>query len=156
MAKELFVIDTNTIVNFFSKVFEECNSNIGFKSIGPYTASRINDALQLRECNTLISVPSIVFIEIYKNWLRCEKEFAHRFRYEVFEPINNSPNMEIRAIDQEVLENLLSIEGCLKDHEMNDKIVVASAITLQCSIMTADSKIREYVKHDSRIPRTIC
>lgn len=96
-----------------------------------------------------MSVPSIVFIEIYEKWLRSE-EFSRKFFYEVFTPLKQSPNVEIRAIDQEVLENLLAVDGCLAKHSLHDKIVVASAITLECPIITFDERIIEFVENGTK------
>lgn len=101
----------------------------------------------------MLSVPSIVFIEIYEKWLK-SGEFSRKFFYEVFIPLKQSPNVEIRAIDQEVLENLLTVDGCLAKHDLHDKIVVASAITLECAIITLDENIIEFVGNGkSKIPK---
>ena len=48
--------------------------------------------LILSETNTKISIPSVVFVEIFEIWLR-EEEFAKKFYYEVFVPIIQSPNI---------------------------------------------------------------
>lgn len=78
-----------------------------------------------------------------------------QFHYEVFDLVERSPNIEIKPVEQEVLENLLNIGGILADHEIHDKIILASAMMLNCSIITTDPKIREYVESNGVIPAVI-
>lgn len=80
---------------------------------------------------------------------------AAKFHYEVFNQLSQSVNVEIKPLDQEVLENLLRIGGVLADHEIHDKIILASAMMLNCSIITTDAKIREYVDATHIIPSVI-
>ena len=152
MEKIRYVIDTNGLISFFAGVFDDAPGFDGSPSISQKARNAIQEAVYSLDGGVLLSVPSIVFIEIYEKWLR-PGEFFRKFFYEVFTPLKQSPNVEIRAIDQEVLENLLTVDGCLAGHDLHDKIVVASAITLECSIITVDPKIIEFVgKGDSRIP----
>ncbi len=155
MEKIRYVIDTNGLISFFAGVFED---TLGFDeslSISQKARNAIQEAVYSLEGGVLLSVPSIVFIEIYEKWLR-SGEFFRKFFYEVFTPLKQSPNVEIRAIDQEVLENLLTVDGCLSEHDLHDKLVVASAITLECPIITADRKIIEFVGYgDSKIPKVV-
>ncbi|MDM8525467.1 hypothetical protein QUF80_19030 [Desulfococcaceae bacterium HSG8] len=144
MEKTLYVIDTNGLISFFSRVFDDTPKFDGAPPISRRARNIIQEAVSPSEGRVLLSVPSIVFIEIYEKWLRSE-EFFRKFFYEVFTPLKQSPNVEIRAIDHEVLENLLKIDGCLAKHDLHDKIVVASAMTLECSIITVDHKIIEFV-----------
>jgi PIN domain nuclease of toxin-antitoxin system len=153
MDKKRYVIDTNGLISFFSRVFEDAPGFDGAPPISQRTRSAIELAVSPYEGGVLLSVPSTVFIEIYEKWLRSE-EFLRKFFYEVFTPLKQSPNVEIRAIDQEVLENLLTVDGCLAEHDLHDKIVVASAMTLECSIITFDQKIIEFVgNRESKIPK---
>lgn len=153
MGKKRYVIDTNGLISFFAGVFEDASGFDGAPSLSQKTKNTIKKAVSPIEGGVLLSVPSIVFIEIYEKWLRSE-EFFRKFFYEVFIPLKQSPNVEIRAIDQEVLENLLTVDGCLAEHDLHDKIVVASAMTLECSIITVDPKIIEFVENGERkIPR---
>jgi len=155
MEKIRYVIDTNGLISFFAEVFKD---TLGFDE-SPSISQKARDAIQVAvyslDGGVLLSVPSIVFIEIYEKWLR-SGEFFRKFFYEVFTPLKQSPNVEIRAIDQEVLENLLAVDGCLAKHDLHDKIVVASAITLECSIITVDHKIIEFVGSGERkIPNVL-
>ncbi len=153
MEKTRYVIDTNGLVAFFTDVFEDKIRVDESQMISKRVKNIIQEAVYSSESGVLLSVPSIVFVEIYKKWLR-SSEFARRFFYEVFTPLKQSPNVEIRALDQEVLENLLAIDGCLAKHDLHDKIVVASAMTLECAIITVDRKIIKFVGNGERkIPK---
>lgn len=152
MEKIRYVIDTNGLLSFFAGVFEDTHGFDESPLISQKARNAIQEAVYSLEGGVLLSVPSIVFIEIYEKWLR-SGEFFRKFFYEVFTPLKQSPNVEIRAIDQEVLENLLAVDGCLAKHDLHDKIVVASAITLECPIITIDHKIIEFVgTGDTKIP----
>lgn len=144
MGKTRYVIDTNGLISFFVDVFEDAPEFDDSPSISQKARNLVQQAVSPIEGEVLLSVPSIVFIEIYEKWLSAG-EFFRKFFYEVFTPLRQSPNVEIRAIDQEVLENLLTVDGCLAEHDLHDKIVVASAITLECKIITLDQKIVEFV-----------
>ena len=51
---------------------------------------------------------------------------------------------------------MLAVDGCLAEHDLHDKIVVASALTLECSIITFDQKIIEFVGEEGKnIPKVI-
>jgi len=155
MEKKRYVIDTNGLLSFFSEVFEGAPEFDGAPSISTTARTAIEEAVYSVEGGVLLSVPSIVFVEIYEKWLR-SGEFFRRFFYEVFTPLKQSPNVEIRAIDQEVLENLLAVDGCLAEHDLHDKIIVASAITLECPIITVDHKIIEFVETgNGKIPAVL-
>lgn len=155
MEKIRYVIDTSGLISFFAGVFEDIPGFDESSSISQKAGDAIQKAIYSFEGRVLLSVPSIVFIEIYEKWLR-SGEFYREFFYEVFTPLKQSPNVEIRAIDQEVLENLLTVDGCLAEHDLHDKIVVASAITLECPIITVDRKIIEFVGSGERkIPNVL-
>ena len=88
---ELFVIDTNTIIRYFHEVFHED------MKVSSRILTIVQTALSPYEGNIKISIPSIVFVEIFEKWLRNE-EFSKKFYYEVFLPIKESPNIEIKPI----------------------------------------------------------
>jgi predicted nucleic acid-binding protein len=144
----LYVIDTNGIIGYFDHVFE-APANLSMS-----TRSLIERALSTSPQEVKLSIPSIVFVEIFEKWLDCE-EMAAKFHYEVFNLLARSPNIEIKPVEQEVLENMLEIRGTLADHEIHDKIILASAMMLNCSIITTDPKIREYVEVNGVIPSVI-
>ncbi|MCI5130469.1 MAG: type II toxin-antitoxin system VapC family toxin [Candidatus Electrothrix sp. EH2] len=149
------MIDTNGLISFFAEVFCDAPNFDRAPEISQKTRNSVQEAVSSLESKVLLSVPSIVFIEIYEKWLRSE-EFTRKFFYEIYTPLKQSPNVEIRAIDQEILENLLIVNGCLAKHDLHDKVVVASAITLECPIITFDERIIEFVENETRIiPKVI-
>ena len=155
MEKTRYVIDTNGIIAFFTSVFENVITVDESQKLSRQVRSTIREAIYSKESSVLLSVPSIIFIEIYKKWLHSD-EFKKKFFCEVFIPLKESPNVEIRAIDQEVLENLIDVDGILSRHDMNDKIVVASAMTLECALITVDRKIIRFVgKGKGKIPKVL-
>ncbi len=155
MVKKRYVIDTNGIITFYDEVFIKSPLHGRSGSMSTNTRTVIQEAINPFEGGVLLSVPSIVFIEIYEKWLRSE-EFFREFYFDVFIQLKESPNVEIRSLDQEVLENLLTVDGCLAQHDLHDKIVVASAITLECPIITSDHKIIEFVGNGERkIPKVL-
>ena len=129
-----YVVDTNSLIYYFSDVFGQGNF------LTKNTNSILEQAFVSSTSNILLSIPSIVFVEIYEKFLVSE-ELMLRFYYEVFLTIKNAPNMEIRPLDKEVLENIVQIRGVLENHDLHDKIIVASAIVLECPIITTDGAI---------------
>jgi hypothetical protein len=155
MGKIRYVIDTNGIISFFSEVFKNQPKFDGAPQISKKTRNVIREAVYSPEGRVLLSVPAIIFIEIYEKWLRSE-EFLRQFFYEIFVPLKQAPNVEIRAMDKEILENLITVDGCLKGHDLHDKIIVASAITLECPIITVDPIIIEFVGNgEGKIPKVL-
>lgn len=144
----LYVIDTNGIIGYFNQVFEE-PSNLSGRA-----RRLIQQALSASPQEVKLSVPSVVFVEIFEKWLDSE-EMAAKFHYDVFKLVAQSPNIEIKPLEQEVLENMIKIGGTLADHEVHDKIILASAMMLNCSIITTDQKIREFVECNRVIPSVI-
>jgi PIN domain nuclease of toxin-antitoxin system len=141
----LYVIDTNCIIAYFYGVF--CDE----RRLSSQAMKIIQIAFCQQEGEIKISIPSIVFVEIFERWFR-DEEFARKFYYEVYMPIAESPNMEIKPIDQEVLQALLTIKGNLANHDLHDKIILASAIMLGCKLMTTDDEIISYVDTTHIIP----
>jgi PIN domain nuclease of toxin-antitoxin system len=153
MEKKRYVIDTNGLISFFAGIFDNASEFRCPPLLSRKARETIQEAVSPLEGRVLLSVPSIVFIEIYEKGLR-SGEFSRKFYYEVFIPLKQSPNVEIRAIDQEVLENLSFVGGCLAKHDLHDKIIVASAMTLECPIITFDQRIAEFVENSGRkIPK---
>ena len=145
---KLFVSDTNALISYFHEVFK-VRHNFSDKAMQIFDCalSTSNDKIKL-------SIPSVVFIEIFEKWFLTE-EFVKKFFYEVFTPLIESPNIEIKPIEKEVLENLINIRGSLANHEINDKIILASAMMLNCPLITNDQSIIDYVNENSVIPSII-
>lgn len=140
-----YVIDTNSLIFYFNKIFGEPDK------LSAKTRLLIERALSSSEGDIKLSIPAVVLVEIFEKWIRTE-EFAAKFHYEVFSLISQSPNIEIKPIEREVLGNLLKIGGELRNHDLHDKIILASAMMLECPLITTDNKIIEYVEKYHVIP----
>ncbi|MFC2122103.1 PIN domain-containing protein [Bacteroidota bacterium] len=141
----IFVTDTSSLVSYFYTIF-------GAKQIlSPKARRIIEEALQSSNSNIKLSIPSVVFIEIYDKWF-VREEAARKLKYEFYEVIKQSPNVEIKPIEQEVLNNVLMIGDELTSHDIHDKIILASAIMLQCPLITTDTKLIDYIEKHKPIP----
>lgn len=145
--KTRFVIDTTALISYFGTVFNR-DSKISQTGLG-----LIRQAFQ-EEGRVLLIIPSIVFVEIFDKWIRNE-EFQAKIRSEVFEPIKQSPNIEIRPIDKEVLENFIILTDADIRLENHDRLILASAVALNAPLITSDRKIRKFVAKHGVIPRII-
>lgn len=144
----IYVADTDSIIRYFHRVFGVA------QKLSTRARSLIDSALMSSPSPVKLSIPSIVFLEIFEKWF-ADEEMAMKLRYEVYETIMKSPNIEIKPIEQEVLENLLRIGDNLSNHDINDKLIVASAMMLRCPIITTDPEIIKYVKSSRIIPSVI-
>ncbi len=149
--RNLYVIDTCCLIAFFDSIFRYAPDYDGSAELSPKTKTIINQAIISETTDIRLSVPSVVFIEIYEKWLGTE-EFSKIFFYEVYSVLKQSVNIEIRPIDREVLENLIAINGILKNHDLHDKIVLASAIALESPLITTDTDVIDYVSEHKVIP----
>ena len=149
--RKLYVIDTCCLIAFFDEIFQFAPNYEGSQELSSKTKTIITQAIFSETTDIRLSIPSIVFIEIYEKWLRSE-EFSRRFFYEVFSVLKQSDNIEIRPIDREVLEALIDIDGILKNHDLHDKIVLASAIILESFLITTDTDVIDYVFERKPIP----
>ncbi|MDP3029035.1 MAG: PIN domain-containing protein [Deltaproteobacteria bacterium] len=149
--RKLYVIDTCCLIAFFDDVFNYAPDYEGSLELSSKTKTIISQAVLSETTDIRLSIPSVVFIEIYEKWLRTE-EFSRRFFYEVYSVLKQSENIEIRPIDREVLEKLIKIDGILKNHDLHDKIVLASAITLESPLITTDTDVINYVSKRKVIP----
>lgn len=145
---KIYVIDTNALIYYYGCLFDQ-EPRLSKKAM-----SIISIALDSKANQVRLSIPSIVFVEIFRKWLR-KPEFARRFYYDVFVRCRESPNIEIRPIEREILENLALIRGSLSNHEIHDKIILASAMTLNCPLITLDGAIANFVDETGVIPTTI-
>ena len=94
----LFVIDTCALIDYFNNVFGVD------RTLSQRACRLIEQALTDAPSYVKLSIPSVVFIEIFEKWLTNE-EFTAKFRYEVFERIVNSPNVEINVMVRRILNN---------------------------------------------------
>ena len=147
MSKQFVVIDTTALISCFSTIFKQ-QSQISEDAI-----NLIQHAFQ-SDSDILLSIPSIVFVEIFDKWV-VDDEFRAMFVSEVLEVVSQCPNIEIKPIDEEVLQMFISLSDSVVNLENHDKIILASAMALQWPLITSDSKIIKYVKKYKVIPTII-
>ncbi len=144
----LYVCDTTAVIEYFDDVFERgCR-------LSPNGRAIIAEALCSTPGDVRLSIPAVVFVEVFDKWCRAE-EFSRKFWYEVYQTLKESPNVEFKPIDQEVVESVLEIGGNLARHEIHDKIVLACAITLKCRLITSDREIGRYNMTHRVIPAVV-
>jgi len=146
-----YVCDTCSLISYFDTIFEPLGAGI---SLSNSARAIIDEAISPTFDNIKLSIPSVVFFEIFDKWLLTE-ENTRKFFYDAFSKLRNSPNVEIKPIERGVMEKLVTIEDELFRHEIYDKIVVASAIELECPLLTTDTIIIEYNKKRGRIPKIL-
>ena len=143
-----YVIDTCSLISYFNRVFEDS------QKLSTRAQRIIGRAFHSFPEDVKLSIPAVVFVEIFEKWITTN-EFAAKFHYEVFQLVVQSPNIEIKPIEREVLDNLLLIGDSMSDHEIHDKIILASAMMLNCPLITIDTKIINYVDEHRVIPRIV-
>jgi predicted nucleic acid-binding protein len=147
-----FVIDTTTLISYFHEIFGK-GSQISVKGLS------LVEKVFKGEDNYLMVIPSTVFVEIFDKWFRNYDSRSEELRAEIiakiYKPIKNNPNIQIRELDQEVLENFLHIHDPLINLENRDRIILASAITLNSALITSDGKIKRYYQKYRPIPQLI-
>ncbi len=142
-----YVVDTTSLISYFNNIFG-----------GPAKISR--DALKIietafkRDSDIKLSIPSIVFVEIFDKWFDNE-EIAAAIRIEIMTLIAERPNIEIKPIEKEVLENFIKINDDFIKFDNHDKIILASSMMLQWPLITSDSNIIRYNKKYKVIPNII-
>lgn len=140
-----YVIDTTSLISYFSDIFEE-PPKISERSIGIINSAFIHD-------NTVLIIPSIVFVEIFKKWYQSD-EWSEKIRYEVYEKVISRPNIEIRPLDIELIENFIRITDIEPNHNFDnhDKQVLACAMMLNCDLITSDQKVIRYNRRKNVVP----
>ncbi len=142
-----YVVDTTSLISYFNNIFG-----------GPAKISR--DALKVietafkRDSDIKLSIPSIVFVEIFDKWFDNE-EIAAAIRIEIMILIAERPNIEIKPIEKEVLENFIKINDDFIKFDNHDKIILASSMMLQWPLITSDSRIIRYNNKYRVIPDII-
>lgn len=141
----IFVVDTCGLISFYKNIFNE-KSTISEKSL-EIIAKAFNDkSIQL-------IFPNIVFIELFRLYFKTD-EMAKKIKYEIFIKISEQENMEIRSLDKEILENFIQITDIESGHNFDnhDKQILATAMTMQCPLITSDSRIKRYNYRKHVIP----
>ena len=142
-----YVLDTSGLIAYFDEIFPKS------KRLSEHANSLISEALYSRGTPIRLTVPSIAFVEVFEKWLTTE-EILRRFYYEAYLPIEESPNIEVRGIDEEILHALISIGEPLDHHEIHDKLIVACAVVLDCHLITSDEAVAAYVDSHN-LPRIV-
>jgi len=147
MNKRYAVLDTTALISYFNSVFKQASQ------ISDGALKLIRHAFQ-SDSDVLLSIPSVVFIEVYDKWV-LDDEFRAMFVSEVLEMVLQAPNIEIKPIDEEVLESFMHLGDPEVNLENHDRIILASAMMLQWPLITSDSKILKYTKRNRVIPSII-
>lgn len=144
MREDIYVVDTSALISYFSKVFE---ANI---SISKSSIELIDLAFHTTEIKLIF--PSAVFIELFIKWFKNE-EIAARIKTEVYYRIKSRENMQIRTFDRETLENYMLIQNIEDNHNFDghDKQIFASAMTMDCQLITSDERLIRYNKKQKLI-----
>jgi predicted nucleic acid-binding protein len=146
----IYVVDTNALISYFFKMFP--GSDV---SISPSSLEIIDSAFNNNNEIKLI-IPACVFIEIFIKWFKND-ELASRIISEVYLRIKEKENIEIQPLDKEILENYIRIKDIEADHNFDghDKQVFASAITMNCPLITSDQRLIRYNKRKKMIPEIL-
>lgn len=133
----LYVIDTCSLISYFSNIFGEVSS-ISSKSL-----KIIDKAFKYQNSNLIF--PTAVFLEIFHKFCRDEEKTA-QIKYEIYQRIKEHPNMEIQPLDREVLEHFIQIIDIEPDYKFDnhDKQVFAAAMMMNCPLITSDKRMIRY------------
>lgn len=93
-------------------------------------------------------------MEIFDKWFDNE-EIAAAIRIEIMTLIAERPNIEIKPIEKEVLENFIKINDDFVKFDNHDKIILASSMMLQWPLIASDSRIIRYNNKYRVIPDII-
>ncbi|WP_164974097.1 PIN domain-containing protein [Filimonas effusa] len=143
----IFVIDTVALINYYNIFFHEKDM------LSPNVRNAISKCLDRSYDYFKLIIPSVVFVEIYKNFLRSE-EMARKFYYEIFIQLKECEDVEIKPIEQEIVSLLLDVDS-ERTLELHDKIIYASAVQMECTLITNDPKIIKANKRDKFIPEIL-
>ena len=143
----IYVVDTNALISYFSGMFPGADISISQSSL-----ELIDSAFKNNNEIKLI-IPACVFIEIFIKWFKND-ELASRIISEVYLRIKEKENIEIQPLDKEILENYIRIKDIESDHNFDghDKQVFASAMTMECPLITSDQRLIRYNKRKKMIP----
>ncbi|QPC83663.1 hypothetical protein G4Y79_04580 [Phototrophicus methaneseepsis] len=138
-------MDTVALVSYYHEIFDDLSriSAKGMRIIADAVDYGGNDG-------TLLIIPSVVFLEIFDNWCRVEKsedELRAQIFSDIFIPLRDLTNVEIREIDLELLHKFLELDDMKINLENRDRIILATALILEADLITTDSKIKDFVSH---------
>jgi predicted nucleic acid-binding protein len=143
----LFVVDTNAIISHYGDVLDR-DACVTSTALG-YIKRAFLPGSDIR-----LSVPSFVFVEMVCT-LGKSQEARAKLRYEVFEPIRNCPNIEIRPLEKDTLHQMMKIADPTINLENHDKIMLASAMVLDCPLITSDAKILQFNRKHKAVSQIV-
>lgn len=130
-----YVIDSVALINYFNHYFDE-------KDMLSREIRKKIDTCFFKMGNSIkLVIPSIVFIEIFRKFLVSEEK-VKKFYYEIYKPIVENDNIEVKPLESEVLEIFQNLNDF--QMELHDKIIFASAIQLNSILITKDPIIIKY------------
>ena len=140
-----YVVDTTSLISYFKDIFK-VESKISVDSVKIIHSGFMEE-------NIILIIPNIVFVEIFKKWYK-NTELAEKIRYEVYQKVISRPNIQIRPLDFEVLENFIKIVDIESDQNFDnhDKQILACAMMLDCNLITSDRRLIRYNNRKKVIP----
>ena len=146
-----YVVDTCAIISYFNNVFKKADTN----TLSDQVRQLIDWSL-LEQRDIILVLPSAIFVEIYYKWFRNEEE-QERIRYEVYEVLKKSKNVEIKPMIKDTFYELVNIleANVPANFDNHDKQVLATSMELQAELITSDSKLSLFVKKTGCIPGTL-
>jgi len=146
MKTKRYVIDTNALISYHAELFEE-TPKLSRKALNIIEQGITYSHNSYNPNRIILFIPSIVFVEIFEKWFRgTDEEFRKEFISTVYQPLSNAENIEIREIDREVVEKFMTLSDPEINLENRDRVILASALSLQADIITSDAKISRYVR----------
>lgn len=145
--QDRFVVDSCALFSYFRDDLSAVNSMSN-------KALCIIDNVFNKSGHSVLIIPSVVFIELFDKFVRDEKRRAMIY-YEIIVRIINNGNIEIRPIDFEVLEQFERLGSVGISFENRDRIILATALSLDTYILSSDSKILEYFKSINKPHRVL-
>lgn len=142
-----YVIDTTSLISYFSGIF-------AVRSQISRNALRIIESAFKRDSLIKLSIPSIVFVEIFDKWFK-DEEMSAAIKSEIISLIDERSNIEIKSIEKEVLANFIEINDPRIKIDNHDKIILASSMMLQWPLITSDSNIIKYNTKYKVIPHIV-
>ncbi|MBK7817800.1 MAG: hypothetical protein IPJ60_09800 [Sphingobacteriaceae bacterium] len=67
-------------------------------------------------------------------------ENARKYYYEMYYKIKECPDIEIKPLEREVIQEFIDIDDNVESLEHNDKLILSTALQLSCPIITIDPK----------------
>lgn len=152
MEKKRIVVDTTAIISYFSSIFNR-KTQLSRRAL-----NIMRDAFE-QEDKVIMIIPSVVFIEIFDKWFLgstyADEEFRAKLLAEVIYPIYSVTNIEMREIDDEVVEEFLSLYDKDMKLEQHDRLILASAIVLDACLITSDGELISFQKKYSQPPSIV-